>query len=394
MFNMSTMYDWDHGIVNRNYFVLNTLLKDPSVERIISVDFFPVGFKKTAKHYIKNILLEVKNGEMIYGDLTSACFRRAQNLYVYSTIDNIFTWKTVARELKRVEKILNLNNIIFWSYNPMFTEFIGHLNEKLFVFDTVDNWLEHTSYTKLINKNKLKRKYEKIAAEADLIFTVSESMKKFYKKIDRPDHVYWMPNGVDVNHFNDPSIITSKTELDDLQGPIIGYVGTVEGRFDLDLFTAVVKLNPDKNFIVCGPIWDDIKKEWHEKTKPFKNIISTGRIKYDKLPAYINKFDVAIMPHKQNAFVESMNPMKLYEYLAAGKPIVSTPVSGTKEFESEINTANNAIEFSQHINQLLQQETIEKMTRRKNLAKQHSWQIRVDQMMSLVHTYIKKKTPN
>lgn len=392
MFNMSTMSDWHRGIVNRNYFILNALLRHPNVERIVSVDFFPIGLKKTVKHYIQNILTGVKNGEMIYGDLTSACFRQAPDLYVYSTIDNNFSWKIVARELNRVKKSLNLNNIIFWSYNPMFTEFIGRLDEKLFVFDTVDNWLEHTAYSKLMSRKKLTDKYQTIAAKADLIFTVSSAMKDFFHQNDRSDHVYWVPNGVDFDHFIDPKLISQPTIIDNKKGPFIGYVGTIEGRFDLDLFAAVVKLNPEKTFIVCGPIWAAVKKAWDKKIADLPNVILTGRVDYRLLPAYLHRFDVAIMPHRQSAFVESMNPMKLYEYLAAGKPIVSTPVAGTELFPNDIKTASDANAFSDLINRALKDNSPQQVLNRQNLIKSHTWQARVDKMMSLVDSYLNEKS--
>ncbi|OGF31082.1 hypothetical protein A2533_03510 [Candidatus Falkowbacteria bacterium RIFOXYD2_FULL_35_9] len=386
MFNMSSMYDWDHGIVNRNYNVVNTLEKREDIHRIISVDFLPIGIKKAIGHYFKNILWEIKNAEMIYGDLTSVCYQKSEKLFVYSTIDSIFSLKTVVRELKRIEKVLNLQNVIFWSYNTLFIDFIGKLNEKLFVFDTVDNWSEHPEYLKLKPKVKILQNYQTIADKANLIFTVSNSLVDFYSALNRSKDIYWIPNGVDYDFFNNENMADQQTKLDNCQGPIIGYLGTIEERFDIDLLVEVAKANTEKTIAICGPVWDGVKKQMQNKTRNLENIIFTGRIDYKLAPAYLNKFDVAIMPHKVNDFVKSMNPMKMYEYLACGKPIVSTKVAGIEQFDDLIYSSNDTVEFINLITKALAEDNLDKQQKRRQASKNCSWDKRVQIMVDLIKT--------
>src|SRR3989339_864559 len=309
MFNMSSMYDWDHGIVNRNYNVVNTLEKREDIHRIISVDFLPIGIKKAIGHYFKNILWEIKNAEMIYGDLTSVCYQKSEKLFVYSTIDSIFSLKTVVRELKRIEKVLNLQNVIFWSYNTLFIDFIDNEN-----------------------------------------------------------------------------MADQQPKLDNCQGPIIGYLGTIEERFDIDLLVEVAKVNAEKTIAICGPVWDGVKKQMQNKTRNLENIIFTGRIDYKLAPAYLNKFDVAIMPHKVNDFVKSMNPMKMYEYLACGKPIVSTKVAGIEQFDDLIYSSNDTVEFINLITKALAEDNLDKQQKRRQASKNCSWDKRVQIMVDLIKT--------
>jgi len=384
MFNMSSMYDWDHGIVNRNYNILNTLQKEDKIHRIISVDFFPIGWKKGVKHYFQNILWEVKSAEMVYGDLTSACYQKSEKIYVYSSIDSLFSMKQISKELKRIEKVLNLKNIIFWSYNPMFVDFIGKLNEKLFVFDTVDNWTHHDQYTKMVSKKKLTKNYEKIAKTADLVFTVSKDLEGFYKDLGREKDTFWVPNGVDIDHYNDQTIIDGKTSLDRYTQPIIGYMGTMETRFDIDLVVEVAKKHPDKIIALCGPVWKETEKEMHYKFKGLENIVLTGRIPYKEAPAYFSRFNVGIVPHKVTDFAKSMNPMKFYEYMATGLPIVTTPVPGSEIFENKIYQAENADGFNQAITDALLEDSEELRQARITEAKRHSWHARVDEMIDQI----------
>jgi teichuronic acid biosynthesis glycosyltransferase TuaH len=385
MFNMSTFYDWDHGIVNRNFNILQALEKEREIEKIVAVDFLPVGIKQAVSHYLKNILSEPKNHEMLYGDTTSACWQRSDKLYVYSTIDSLFSNETVGKELRRVEKILNLKNIVFWSYNPMFTNFIGKLNEKLFVFDTVDNWAEHPNYLKMIKKKKLLANYKVIAEKADVIFTVSEAMVDFFKDLGRTKDIHWIPNGVDYDHFNDPEKVEQENKLSEFTKPIIGYLGTIEERVDIDLIVKIAKHHSDKKIALCGPIWPGIKKELHEKIKGIENIHTFGRIDFDDAPSYLNKFNVAIIPHKLNKFVESMNPMKMYDYLACGKPVVATQGAGIDMFKDHIYIAKSENEFISNIDQALLEDSPEKREARKAAVKQHSWRERTDKMTEIVY---------
>lgn len=384
MFNMSSMYDWDHGIVNRNYHIMNTLTREEKINRIVAVDFFPVNARMAIKHYFKNILWEIKDAEMVYGDLTSACYRKSPKMYVYSSIDSLFSWKTVARELQRVEKILNLKNIVFWSYNPMFTEFIGRLNEKLFVFDAVDNWSEHNEYTHLMRKSKLLKNYQTIADKANLIFTVSPDLIGFFKTFGRTDNIFWIPNGVNYEHFNNQELIQQATLLDGYSQPIIGYLGTIESRLDLDLIAHLAQKHCDKIIALCGPIWQSVKKQLKNHAQKYKNIILTDRIPAKLAPAYLQRFSVGIIPHKINSFVQSMNPMKLYEYLAAGKPIVTTPIPTLEMFENKLYVAENYEQFSNAIDQALAQDNEILHTSRREEARRYSWHARVDEMIDQI----------
>ena len=381
---MSTFYDWDHGIVNRNFNILNALAEEERIGKIVAVDFLPTKLRNAAGHYLKNILWEIKTGEMVYGDLTSACYQRTDKIYAYTTIDSIFSFNHVARELKRVEKILNLKNIVFFSYNPMFVEFIGKLNEKLFVFDTVDNWLEHPTYPKLISKKRLMKNYEVIAKKADLIFTVSEELRDFYKKLDRAKDVNWIPNGVDYEHFNDELKVDKKNELAKFDKPIIGYLGTIENRIDLDLIAKIARAHKDKEIVLCGPVWPIVKREVKKKLGDLKNVHLLGRIKFEDAPSYVNKFDVAIIPHKLNSLVQTMNPMKMYDYLACGKPVVATGGAGLSMFKEHIHIADDPEKFIEAIDHELKSDSKEKQNNRRSAVRPHSWKARADTMTELI----------
>jgi len=389
MFNMSAFYDWEHGIVNRNYYVLNELAKSDKVNKIIAVDFLPLRLKKTIKHYFQNILGQARKHEMIFGDLTSVCYQKSEKIWVYSTIDSFFSPKKVARELKKIQSRLNLHNVVYWSYNPFFTQFIDILEKDFFVFDAVDNWSAHPSYLKLMSREKILNNYKKIAGKADLIFTVAEELLGFYENFGRTKDVHWIPNGVDFEHYNNETLLARKNVLSEIKQPVIGYMGTIQERIDLDLLVKIANANPDKVLALCGPVWPSIAAEVKEKLATLTNVILPGRIAFDDAPGWISRFDVGIIPHKIDEFIKSTNPMKMYEYLACGKPVVSTPGAGIEMFKDEIYIANDEREFLEKIDLAFKEDSPEKRANRKKMVGAHSYENRVKQMLELLIEKIK-----
>lgn len=392
MLNMSTMPDWQSGVVNRNYFILNEFAKRQQIRKIIAIDFLPKRLKTAIKFYWKNIVAPAKKYEVIFGDLTSLCYQQTEKIFVYATIDSVWSWQRAALEMRELEEKLNLKNIILWSYNPMFTQLIGKLKEELFVFDTVDNWATHSQYKKLMPAKKLQDNYQIIAQKADLIFTVSENLVDYYKQFDRTQDVYYVPNGVDFEHFNKSVDKNIETSLDKIKKPIIGYVGTINSdRVDLDLIEYLAQKNSDKIIALLGPVWHDSVKKVDYLSNKYENIICSGRIKWFDMPAYLRKFSLAIVPHKNNEFIASTNPMKIYDYLACGLPIVSTQKSGHDNIDRIINLQTDYEKFNQAVQEELKNIKYEQILQRKEIAQEYDWQKKVDFMLQKINRKFEEK---
>ncbi len=386
MFAMSHYTDWQKGRVNRNYHIVEQLQLDNRVRKIVMVDFLPFSWRKAAKIYKENIITGMKDADIIYGDLTSSCHQINNKLYVYSTIDSIYSQKTVVKELYKIVKSLQLKNIVFWSYNPLMTVSLEDLGRqtfghKVFVFDAVDNWLEHPAFAK--QKNKLRIGYELVRRDADIIFTVSERLQNtLFAGLDK---VYWVPNGIDIRHFAPAASWSMPTELKNLPRPIIGYHGVIEQRVDLDLVAKIAQQRPDWSIVLIGAgIWHRHRAAVIKKLASFKNVKIIDFISYQKLPPYVWSFDVAFVPHQVNDFTQSMNPMKLYEYMAAGKPIVTTPISGSETFGDLLVTATKPEQFIQAIDSQLKNDTPQKQQLRLEAIADDAWHSRVEMMMRFV----------
>jgi len=377
MFNMSKYSDWQKKVVNRNFHVLHNLVKRGEVNKIIAVDFLPFNFKKAIKTYLSDQILKDTRGTIIYGDLTSQCWQISSKILVYSTIDSVLNKTRIIIELNKIIDKENMkNNLIIWNYNPMYIDYFDKFNQKLNIFDAVDNWLEHSSYASYIDK--LKQNYQTIKAESDLIFTVSENLKN--ELFNNQENVHWLPNGVDLEYFQ--SITEISPKLKNIPKPIIGFLGILQDRIDTDILLTLAKNIPDKSIVLAGPVWSDFPKE---KLSEFKNVYFLGPIKYEEIPALYNGFDVGIIPYKVNEFIRSTDPMKFYEYLAAGLPVVSTYVPGIERFGNLIKVAKSPEEFNQLVNQALKEKrelTPEKL----EVLKNNTWQNRIEEMLQFIYS--------
>src|SRR3990167_440952 len=303
MFNMSSFSEWQSGIQNRNFHVLKNLRVNEKVDKILAVDYLPHSLKRALRNYKENIISQT-DFKTIFRTPFSRAVEVDDKLTVYSSVLSKISSDKFYREIKSLIKKLGLKNYLVWSYYPLEVGYFDKLSPRLFVFDTVDNWSEHPSYAR--QKEKLIQNYKIIDQKADLIFTVAEPLQDLYGNKEK---VHWIPNGVDLKHYQDNYPIVNR-DIGEIKHPVIGYVGTIQDRLDQELLEYLVKTNPDKSFVMVGPVW---YKEIAERFSNYANIHFLGRKSYQEVPMYIQQFDLGIIPHKVDKFSESTNPMKVYE---------------------------------------------------------------------------------
>jgi len=206
--------------------------------------------------------------------------------------------------------------IVAWYYTPMMLPFTRDLDASVVVFDAMDE----LSKFKFAPQNLLDLEQELID-RSDLVFTGGSSL--FEAKKDRHDNVHCFPSSVDRAHFCkararqfDPA------DQEDLPRPRLGFYGVIDERFDTELLDKVAAARPDWSFVMVGPV----VKISEEDLPKRPNIHYLGPKTYDQLPAYLSGWDVALMPFAMNESTQFISPTKTPEYLAGGKPVVSTPI--------------------------------------------------------------------
>jgi len=157
----------------------------------------------------------------------------------------------------------------------------------------------------------------------------------------------------------------------------------IQEKVDFELIKYLARDNRDKSIVLVGPVWneqDKIKAELEAE----KNIHFLGYKKYADAPMYIQQFDIGLIPHKVAGFNASTNPMKMYEYLACGKPVVATKNIGTENIQDMITTAKNYEEFSRSVKELLAADSSKQQAERREFVKKFSWHHTVSKMLELI----------
>jgi len=199
---------------------------------------------------------------------------------------------------------------ILWYYTPMMLPFSRHLDAACTVYDCMDE---------LANFRFAPPRLLDLEAElferADLVFTGGYSL--YEAKRSRHASVHPFPSSVDIAHFAQARAIPTENSI-----PTFGFYGVLDERFDIDLLAAVADARPDWRFIMVGPI---VKISPDELPKR-DNLFYPGAASYDDLPGLLAEWDVALMPFAINDATRFISPTKTPEYLAAGKPVVSTAI--------------------------------------------------------------------
>ena len=194
----------------------------------------------------------------------------------------------------------------------------------------------------------VKDKYEYMLQDTENVFTIvtADELKKDVLSKRKDEKIAFSCNGVDYKHFTE---LTENYEVDDEfkkiveQGkPIIGYYGALATWFDYDLVKKLSKERPEYNIVLLGIKYDAAYDEAH--LEEYKNVYFLGSREYNVLPYYAKEFTICTIPFLINSITNATSPVKLFEYMALDKPIVTTAMPECKKYES-VMIANNHDEF-------------------------------------------------
>jgi glycosyltransferase involved in cell wall biosynthesis len=237
------------------------------------------------------------------------------------------------------EKLEGLfSNPIQWFYSPITAPaMLGAFNEIGVVYDCMDE----LSQFRFAHPD-LPRRERLLLANADVVFT--GGYKLYQAKRRYHDNVHFFGCGVDVAHFSKARLSSTPVPEDiaSLPLPIFGYFGVIDERIDYDLIASLAASNPDASVVMVGPV---VKVD-RASLPDAANIHWLGQRDYKDLPAYVKGFTTCLMPFALNEATEYINPTKTLEYMAAGKPVVSTAVADVvRNFTPVVRVARRHEEF-------------------------------------------------
>lgn len=371
--------DWDNPFKTNQHNIMKRL---SSYNRILFIESLglrrPVFQKKDVKRIVKRLFKSI-----------SGIRKQKGNLYVYSPLvipfhkfilvrkfNNLFLKITLYFILKKYKFTDNL----VWTYIPNVIDFLGVLDSRLLIYHCVDE----LSANPLI-PDEIRQIEKKLLIRADAVFVTSKNL--FNRKHKYNQNTYYFPNVTDFKHFNSAyrKKISIPKELNDLKKPIVGFIGAVSDyKLDFELLKFISKELPDISVVIIGPLGEGEKSVDMNKILSAANLYYLGPKPYEILPKYLSSFDVCLLPNKINEYTINMFPMKFFDYLAAGKPIVSTNLPSLREFKEYFYLSSTREEFIRNIKTALKENDSNRVKKRIKLASQYNWENRIEEVSEII----------
>lgn len=323
--------------------------------------------KHTAKNRFFKPLLEKIDKNIVLLKLP-----RALPKYTKPPFSKInYTWFT--KIIDKAARRLGMSDYMLWIYKPEYYAGLKHFNYRELVFDLVDDLAaysgkkDNTYYYKVKCINGLIEKSNLVIVTAKTLF------KRYRRKASRK--IFHISNGVDLELFSERGREVP-LDLRNVKRPIIGFVGVLFSFLDYDLITYLADEKKDYSVVLVGPIEAWGTKGSVEKLKRRKNIYLSGEKKKEEIPSYISQFDVCMNPFKVDQVSKNANPLKVYEYLACGKPVVSVKMEALEEekVSKMIDFANSYEDFVNKIKFWLENDSEDKKRDRVKMIVDYSWE--------------------
>ncbi len=270
--------------------------------------------------------------------------------------------------------------VITFLPTPLARALIGGLDPSLVVYYCIDRLAESSPAARKVSQPE-----SRLLAEADLVLVTAHGLLSPATRL--ASRVELLPAGVRCEAFERTrgDEIDPPPVFDGLSGPVIGFVGSLRTATDLDLLTHAARLAPDLNFVFVGPRLTDVRQ-----LAACPNVRLVGAVPHAEVVRHMVRFDVGILPYVLNSFTTDVMPMKLKEYLAAGLPVVATPLPEIRRFADEhpevVAFATDAPSFVTTLRAALASNGMVARARRLAVARRYDWTQQISRMSALIES--------
>ena len=316
--------------------------------------------------------------------------------YRYPALDRIIKeWRCL--HIRSHMRRLGMKQPILYIWHPDFLDMVGCFNEALVVYHCYDE------YSSFVSKNERLGAMENLVARerellkrADIVFTASEELRARRSSLNPNIHV--VENGVNYALFSKAQEAQTiiPEELLVIRRPVIGYVATQTIVTDLALLTQIFQHRQDWSFVFIGVerAPEHQAEEALRTLQRLPNVHFIGRRTLQEIPAYLKGCDVCAIPWLLNDItMVSSSPLKMYEYLAAGKPVISSPLPHLRHLESVMTFASDANEWITAIEAALQEDSSRMIQERDKIARENTWDQRANFVSQKLAEELSKRGP-
>jgi glycosyltransferase involved in cell wall biosynthesis len=262
-----------------------------------------------------------------------------------------------------------------WVILPSAASILPHLDAEKVIYYCVDEWSEFS----FLDADAMREMERQVIAQSDLVFASARALYESRRAIHPRTHL--IPHGVDGEHFERArsAALEVAPELRDLPRPVVGFWGALHDWIDLDLIRCVAERHPEWSIALVGHPEVDTAG-----LARLPNVHLVGGRPYAALPGYAKGFDAAILPFKINRLTESVNPIKLREYLAAGLPVVSTALPEARAYGDLVRIGATPEAFVRELEAAVADTSDAAALRRMEAVRGDTWVARVERMSELV----------
>ncbi|HSX24955.1 MAG TPA: oligosaccharide flippase family protein [Candidatus Andersenbacteria bacterium] len=337
--------------------------------------------KKLGQFFVRSMRYEEKSPTMFIKSQWNIIPGSREFRWV-SSLNHWFNKRSVHRTAQALG-FLDQETVI-WVYDTEAAEYISMFKDAVVIYDCVDNHASQAGVNR--NVQRVHDEERAILKRSDLVTVTSKHLFKLKRK--HAKNVHLVLNAGDVELFEQPISKTAKKNAADalskIQHPILGSVGALDSyKYDFELLVTSAEKNPQWNFVFVGSPIVDGKTPALKRLTKLSNIHMIGSIPREDVPAYVEHFDICLIPYKSNEYNRSSFPLKFWEFMATGKPIIATGLPELEEYNDLIGYARSQKEFDTLIAQKLAEKNTES-AQRKKLAHQHGWDQRAKELMKLL----------
>ena len=291
------------------------------------------------------------------------------------------------RQLRRlVDKLDFAHGYVLWLYHPAQLDVLDALGDRaeLVVYDWTDDWvLALPPERSLEERARLEAQQQELLRRADVIFTVSKAL--FERAAPWCPSVHWLPNATDLDVFG-PSAPDAPCPppMSGKPRPWLVYLSQITERLDVPLLAAAARARPQWTFVLIGPT--ACRPDVLDPLRGLDNVVLAGPLPYAAAAAVTAKADVCLLPHVEDALTRTLDPIKLYDYLATGRPIVAADVAMHPDLRPFVRVASSLQDFIEAVEAALAEDPA-LAAGRIQAAAGHSWPVRASQAADVLESF-------
>ncbi len=293
---------------------------------------------------------------------------------------NKLNQRRLARFIRKKMNENGFSDAILWCYSPTSADLQARVHHAALVYDCVDR---HSAYGGLMNPDVVDAMEGDLAASADQVFATADALAERLSRFN--ETAVCIPNGAEYELFAQArQALPCPADIADLPRPILGFVGALQECIEYPYLVAAAKAKPEWSFVLIGG-----EKPGADlaELKTLPNVHFLGLKPHDSLPAYISQFALCLNLFADNALSRDVSPLKFYEYLATGKPVVSTPQpQQVLRFSDAIEIAGSKEAFIEACERAIRDTDPAREEKRAEYGRLSSWDSRVEQIESVLRT--------